>query len=86
MDGTPESLGEDGGIVEEERHEGTVFPVSAVGDEEVEVRVPVQQGAEGLDASDDAGTAAGSRREARRNSRRVTQATRLRSPRRRRSK
>ncbi len=36
--GPAERLGEDGGIVEEERQELTVPPVGTVGDEEVEVR------------------------------------------------
>jgi hypothetical protein len=34
-DGAAEGLGEDGGVVEEERDERAVFPVGTVGDEEV---------------------------------------------------
>ncbi len=48
-------LGEDGRAVEEERQELTVSPIGTVGNEEVEVRMPVQEGAEGLDGDDDAG-------------------------------
>ncbi len=47
--GPAERLGEDGGIVEEEREELTVPPVGTVGDEEVKVGMPVEERTEGLD-------------------------------------
>ena len=41
--------------MEEERHERAVTWVGTLGDEEVKVRVPVEQRAEGLDRGDDTG-------------------------------
>ncbi len=44
-----EGLGECGDIVQRQRHEGAVRSKPAIGDQEVQMRVPVCQGAVGLD-------------------------------------
>ena len=48
----PESFGEELDLVEAEMDEGAVGPEDAIGDDEVQVRVPVQECAEGLDGGD----------------------------------
>ncbi len=47
-------LGECGDIVQRQRDEGAVRPEPAIGHQQMQVRVPVDQGAVGLDRGDDA--------------------------------
>ncbi len=49
-----ERFGERGDVVERQLHERAVGPKAAVGDQQVEVRMPVGQGAVRLDRGDDA--------------------------------
>ena len=52
--GTTEALGERRDIVQRQRHERAIRPEPAIGDQEVRMRVPVDQGAVGLDPTSQA--------------------------------
>ena len=57
--GAAKGLGQDVVLMEAEVQEGAVGPEEAVGDQEVEMRMPVSERAKGLDGTDDAGDAIG---------------------------